>query len=165
MAICGIGTMAVRRKWGRKLFCRFLFITLLLTSASMLFSAVAFSLHYYDAPMTDTKFASVLDFFLQIFPNDVLSPVISGDSPQLILVALIVGNAILAAGNQSEGLVSFMEQVNTVVLIIAEWAEGSLRFLSRSFLFLVSGMDRPKSWPSSGSRSCCSWQAGLYGSP
>ena len=121
MTICGVGTMAVRRRWGRKLFLRFLLISLFLTAASMLISALAFSLHYHDMPMTDTRFSSVLDFFLQIIPNDVLSPVISGDSPQLILIAAILGNAILVAGNQSESLVSILEQIDTVALIVAEW--------------------------------------------
>ena len=56
-----------------------------------------------------------------MLPGDILSPFIAGDFTQLIIVALILGNAFLIAGPKAQALSSLVEEANTVGLIIAEW--------------------------------------------
>lgn len=121
VAICGLGSVATGGKAGRKMLLRSILISTILTVVALLIAIKAFSLHYYDSPMTGTRFTSVLDFFLQFIPNDILSPFISGDTRQIILVAVIFGNAILVAGTQSDALLVLVEQLNATALIVAGW--------------------------------------------
>ncbi len=120
-AVCGLGSVAVGEKNGRKMLLRFIVMATVLTVISLLLSIWAFSIRYHDDPVINSHFASVLDFFLNIVPNDALSPIISGDSPQIILLAVVLGNALLAAGTQSGGLVSLIAQLNAVCLVLGDW--------------------------------------------
>ena len=121
VGICGVGSIAVSRKASRKILLRFISATSILTVLTLVLSIKAFSLHYFNVPMSDTRFASFLDFFLQIIPNDILSPIITGDTPQVILIAIILGNALLVVDSQTDTVISLIEQLNKVGLIIADW--------------------------------------------
>ena len=136
VSICGAGGIAVSGKMGRKMLLRFIFFSSLLTVAALLLSVQAFSLHYYNGPMSDTRFASVLDFFLQVFPNDVLSPFINGNSPQLILIAVVLGNALLVVSDRNDSLVALIDQINKVGLILADWVVRFSHFIIVILLIL-----------------------------
>ena len=71
--------------------------------------------------MGNTEVSNMLDFFLQVIPGDILSPFLKTDSPQLILLALVIGNALLAVGAPVKGLVNLVDQANSLGLLIAEW--------------------------------------------
>lgn len=138
VSICSVGGVAGSGKAGRKMLGRFFFVSSILTALALTVSSLAFSLHYYTSPMTDTRFASVLDFFLQFIPNDVLTPFMTGGTHQVVLIAIILGNALLVVSNQSETLMSLIEQINNVGLIIADWV-GKLTPYFVVFL-LITGL-------------------------
>ena len=136
VSICGAGSIAVSGKAGRKMLLRFIIFSSLLTAAALLLSIQAFSLHYYNGPMSDTRFASVLDFFLQVFPNDILSPFIEGNSPQLILIAVVLGNALLVVSDRNDSLMSLIDQINKVGLLLADWVGRFSHFIIVILLIL-----------------------------
>ncbi|MBR2742325.1 MAG: cation:dicarboxylase symporter family transporter [Clostridia bacterium] len=121
VGIIGVGSIAAGGKTGRRMLLRFIASTTALTMVSLYLSTLAFSISHYNAPMNETRFTGVLDFFLKFVPNDIISPLISGETPQLILVAVIVGNALLAAGSRADGLTAVLKQINNVGLIITDW--------------------------------------------
>ncbi|MBQ1334820.1 MAG: dicarboxylate/amino acid:cation symporter [Clostridia bacterium] len=133
VGILGVGSVAAGGKTGRKMLLRFIIVSTALTVVSLYFSTLAFSIRFYRAPMGGTGFSSVLDFFLKFVPNDMISPLISGDTPQLILVAVVVANALLVAGSQSEALAEILKQINNVGLIIADWVSA----LSPFFIIII----------------------------
>ena len=120
-AICSVSSMADLGKSGRGMIRRFLLLSLAVAVVSGAVATVVFRPQISVTPLDGTQFNGALDFFLQFVPPDVLTPFITGDSPQLIIVALIIGYALLAAGNQVGGLVGIVEQANTVALILADW--------------------------------------------
>ena len=120
-AICSVGSVADTGKQGRKLIVRFLLLSLVLTVFSAFLGELAFQPEFSFKPLDGTQFHGVLDFFLQFIPGDALTPLITGDSPQLILVAVLLGYALLSAGNQVGGLIRVLEQANTAALILADW--------------------------------------------
>ena len=143
-SVCGFGSVAIGEKNGRKMLLRFITMSTVLTVIALILSIWAFSIRYHDDPVINSQFASVLDFFLHIVPNDGLSPIITGDSPQIILVAVILGNALLAAGTQSGGLVALIEQLNAVCLILGDWV-GKLAPFFVVFL-LILGLWNKSLW-------------------
>ena len=120
-AICSVSSMSDLGKSGRAMIGRFLLLSLCVALISGAAAALVFRPEVSISQLDGTHFNGALDFFLQFVPPDVLTPFITGDSPQLILVALILGYALLAAGSQVGGLVGIVEQANTVALILAEW--------------------------------------------
>ncbi|MBQ3379804.1 MAG: dicarboxylate/amino acid:cation symporter [Clostridia bacterium] len=121
VGILGVGSVAAGGKTGRRMLLRFIVASTAITIAALFLSTLAFSIKYHSTPVSDIGFSSILDFFLKFVPNDMISPLISGDTPQLILVAIIVANALLVAGSQSEALVEVLKQINNVGLIVTDW--------------------------------------------
>ncbi len=120
-AICGFGSVAVGEKNGRKMLIRFIILSTVLTVISMLVSMNVFSINYHGVILDGTQFTSVLDVFLHFMPGDVLSPIIAGESPQIILMAVILGYALLTSETKAEGLVPLVQQLNSVGMVLAEW--------------------------------------------
>ena len=58
---------------------------------------------------------------MDIFPGDILSPFIRGDFTQLIVIALVLGNALIIGGAKVRSLVTIIEEANMAGLVIAEW--------------------------------------------
>ena len=135
-AICSVGAVTDTGKQGRKLVARFLLLSLILTVVSALLGDIVFQPLITYKPLNGTQFQGVLDFFLQFIPGDSLTPLITGDSPQLILLALVLGYALLSAGNQVGGLVRILEQANATALILAEWVSRIAPFFVALLLIL-----------------------------
>ena len=136
-AVCSIGSVADLGKSGRGMIRRFLLLSLLAALISAALSELIFAPEFNVSMLDGTQFNGALDFFLQFVPPDVLTPFITGDSPQLIIVALILGYALLTAGTQVGGLVGIVEQANTVALIIAEWVSRWTPFFVTLLLILA----------------------------
>ena len=118
-AVCGVGNAAAMSRERRRLILRFLLSISLMTLVT---AAVSYRL-FRPVPgaAAGGGIQGLLDFLIRIIPTDILSPMISGDSPQLILIALVLGHAFLTAGQQSGGLVALVDQLNTTGLLVADW--------------------------------------------
>ena len=120
-AVCGVGGTAVSGRIGRHLVTRFLLYSTILTVIIMFLSQPFFNVPLDKIVLTEGEVSGVLAFFLDVIPGDILSPFIQGDFTQLIIVALVLGNALLIAGPKAQALSSLVDEAYTVGLIIAEW--------------------------------------------
>ena len=122
-AICGVGSVSAMNRSGRRLIVRFVSICLIMALISEFVAGPLFHPRFLSASssLDGEQVNTFLDSVFQIIPSDILSPFINGDSPQLLLMALIIGNAVLVAGSQSGGLISIIDQANTVGMLVAEW--------------------------------------------
>ena len=123
-AVCGVESTAVSGRIGRigkRLVTRFLFYSTLLTIAAMFLSQFFFKVPVGEVNLSQREVSGVLDFFLDVLPGDILSPFIMGDFTQLIIVALILGNAFMIAGPKAQSLSSLVDEAYSVGLIVAEW--------------------------------------------
>ncbi|MBQ3708599.1 MAG: cation:dicarboxylase symporter family transporter [Clostridia bacterium] len=134
-AVCGVGNAAAMSRDGRRLILRFFVSISVVTAAATALSALVFHpLYAGDAVRAGVH--GILDFFVRIIPTDILSPMIAGDSPQLILIALVLGHAVLTAGQHSGGLVSLIDQLNTTGLLVADWVGRVTPFFVAVLLIL-----------------------------
>lgn len=118
-AVCGVGNAASMSREGRRLILRFLVSLTLMTVLTGTVSLLVF--HPSSGGAESGGIHGIFDFFMRIIPTDILTPMISGDSPQLILIALVLGHAFLSVGQQSGGLVGLVDQLNTAGLLVADW--------------------------------------------
>ena len=115
----GVGSISV--KHGQRMITRFLLHSTCLTVAAMFLCHFFIVLKIGEVTLSQREVSGVLDFFLDVFPGDFLSPFIDGDFTQLIVVALVIGNAFLIAGAKVQTLVTIVEEANAAGLVIAEW--------------------------------------------
>ncbi len=118
-AVCGVGNAAAMSREGRRLIGRFLVSIAVMTVVSAALLLVIFRPETGGAG--EGEIDGFFDFVLRIVPTDILTPMISGDSPQLILIAMVLGHAFLSIGQQSGGLVGLVDQLNTAGLLVADW--------------------------------------------
>lgn len=118
-AVCGVGNAASMSREGRRLISRFLISLSLMTVLSAGVSLLVF--RPAAGGMDGGGVDGIFDFFLRFIPTDIFTPMIEGDSPQLILIALVLGHAFLSVGQQSGSLVGLVDQLNTAGLLVADW--------------------------------------------
>ncbi|MBR2677136.1 MAG: cation:dicarboxylase symporter family transporter [Solobacterium sp.] len=133
---CAVGSMTAIGKSGRRMTLRFITITLIATLISAVVMLKPLSIHLAQTLFDESQFSSVLDLLLQAIPNDAFTPIITGNSPQMILIALVLGNALLAAGPKASRLQTIIEQADTVGLIIADWVSRLTPFFVTVLLIL-----------------------------
>ena len=120
-AICGIGSTALMNKSGKKLIRNFILLSAFMTFLFTVLGVFAYNIDVYGSILTGTNFYGLFDFFLGFVPEDIFTPFIDTDSPQLILMAIVIGNGMLVLGSQSDRLVKIANQANALGLLIAEW--------------------------------------------
>lgn len=133
---CAVGSMTAIGKSGRRLTLRFIMITFIATLLSAIVMLKPLSIHLVQTLFDESQFSSVLDLLLQAIPNDAFTPIITGNSPQMILIALVIGNALLTAGPKGSRLQTIIEQADTVGLIIADWVSRLTPFFVTVLLIL-----------------------------
>ena len=120
-AICGVGNLSVINASGKRLIVRFLTICVLTATVGAAVSMLVYHLSPQISAPDSTYVSGGLLFLLQFIPNDLLSPFINGESPQIVLAALLLGNAILVIGTRSEPLAALIRTANDTALVIADW--------------------------------------------
>lgn len=137
-AACGAGTVADRGKSNRKMISRFILLSTLVALVGTVAAVLVFGLR----PQSDLGRAemveNVFDAIMSIVPTDIMTPFQAGNSPQLIFMAIVLGNALLIAGNQADNLVRIVDESYHVILRIADWVSGLTPFFV--VLLLVMGI-------------------------
>lgn len=120
-AVCGVGSVTLQTSSVRALVSRVLILCGLLTAVLCAISLVIFPLQMGYTNVTGGLVEDLLEFFLEFIPGDILTPFINGDSSQLILLAFLLGNGVLAADTQVDGFVHVISQAGTVGTTLMDW--------------------------------------------
>ena len=134
--ICGMGNFSAMNNSGFHLFVRFLFLSGLCAAGTLLLSAQMFSFRFLSESLQGSHFRSMLDFILTVVPRDLFSPFVDSDSPQIIFMAMILGNALLVAGPRAKKIIRLVRESEVIFLIIAEWVSRSSPFFVTILLVL-----------------------------
>ena len=62
-----------------------------------------------------------LRYCFNLVPEDLFSPLIDANTPQLLLIAFVLGNGMVAIGSRVDGLVKLVRQINDVGLLMTDW--------------------------------------------
>lgn len=82
------------------------------------------------------------NLILQLTPQDVLTPFAESNSPQLLLLAFVIGSAIIATGMRYESIADIIHQSNSVCLTITSWmGEATPYFLIALLSYEIIGRD------------------------
>ena len=77
---------------------------------------------------------NMLDGLLKIFPNNIFEPFIDSNTPQLLLIAIFIGSAMIVLGNHVSRLKTVVQQINMIGLLLAKWISLLVPFFACIFL-------------------------------
>ena len=75
-------------------------------------------------------------YFTDFVPSDLLTPFLTSNTPQLLLMAFVVGAALIVLGNSVSALKNIVRQINVVGLKLAEWVSQLVPFFAAILLIL-----------------------------
>lgn len=131
--IYGIGDVATLKRVGKKVFSGFvstLYIVLIISAFAML---PFFKFNYMENVGKSSEFSSIFSMILQIFPKDIVSPFSTGNTLQIIFLAIIIGIALIFLGKKTTSVAKAIEQINYVIQFLIEFITKLVPF----FIFIV----------------------------
>jgi len=118
--IYGIGDATTLGLLGKDLILRYLLVSFFLTCCCILTFPV-FHLNFTQAAGGGSAFQSIFEMLLDIIPANIISPLVSNNTLQIIFCAVIIGIAMLFLGKDVHTVADFIEQVNAIVRFLMEF--------------------------------------------
>lgn len=113
--IYGIGDASMLGKIGKKMLIRFAVITFCFISIAMCvllpFSRLTFSATKMDL----AGIKDLVELILSIFPRNIITPFLEGNTIQIILIAIAIGCVMLVIGNHTKIIAGFIEEANYII--------------------------------------------------
>lgn len=127
-AVCGAGTVADKGKSNRKMLKHFVFLSAVISLVGVAVAVRAYGISHEYTVTLPAVVSYLIDTIMSLVPTDIMTPFQSGNSPQLIFLSFILGNALLVAGHQAEHLIRIVDESHRVILLIADWVSGLTPF-------------------------------------
>ena len=130
--IYGIGDAATLGRVGKRLMLRYLGVVFLAAACG----AVCFPLFgnsLTQASGQGSQLAAITQLILGIFPATVIEPFATGNTLQIIFLAIVIGIALLFLGRKTSAVARAVEQVNYLVQFLMELISRLVPFV----IFLV----------------------------
>ena len=117
--VYGIGDVATLGRIGKKMMLRFVGTVMLTASLCTVFFPVL-GPGLSSGSEGGGQFASVSELILGIFPSTIVEPFATGNTLQIIFMAIVIGIALLYLGKQTSSVARAIEQVNLLVQFLME---------------------------------------------
>ena len=115
---------------------RYLGLAILMGFIAILATSIIMGIDTYSGHMSNESTSEFIRKIINIVPRNLLDPFINVDTPQLILMSLVLGFALLAVGNRGKDLTTVIRQANMVAMRLAEWISRLIPY----FAFLVMAL-------------------------
>ena len=129
--------LSIKGASSRLIVGRYFLISALIAAFTVLVCSAIQNMSVAAQPINKVTVAEVLDYFFHIVPNEMISPFMEADTPQLIFMALVLGAMLNVLRDQIPNLIRIVNQINSVCLLMAEW----ISYLVPIFTCLLLGME------------------------
>lgn len=117
--VYGIGDVATLGRIGKRMMLRYVGTTLITTACCAIFFPLL-GPGLSSGSDQSGQFASISELILGIFPSTVIEPFATGNTLQIIFMAIVIGIALLYLGKQTDSVARAIEQVNLLVQFLME---------------------------------------------
>ena len=131
--IYGIGDVATLGKIGKSMFLQFTGVMTFITAFFMLGAIPFFSVSMGENSAGGQGMDGLMQMVMQILPDNILKPFLSGNSLQIIVIAIALGIAMLVLGNQAKEIAKATEQLNLMIQFLME----QIGKLLPAFIFII----------------------------
>lgn len=118
--IISIDDIAKFGKVGKRLMSRIVIKTAVYTAIAGIIMLPIFSINPFgDNSVND--FSGAVQMILDIFPKTFISPFVDGNALQVIVIAIVLGIAVLLLDTRVEGIKNLTNQISSILFIVMEW--------------------------------------------
>ena len=100
---------------------RYFALSFLITAISAFVSVPIYANKTADIRFNKEVFTQIIDFIKQLVPTNIIEPFLTSNTPQLLLMALVLGAALVVLGNNVKTAKKVIRQINMVGLKLADW--------------------------------------------
>jgi len=118
-----LNTQKITEKGGnrRRMFVRYFALCFAVGFVSVVIAAVQFRLHLVKDPFTSGKVPVMLEAIFGIIPENIFEPFTTSNTPQLILLAVVLSNAFMVLGERAGSLTQDVRRFHMTGSLIVEW--------------------------------------------
>ena len=101
---------------------RFFAVSLIVGVIAATIGQLAFMADFINEPLNGAKASELLNhLFNNIIPENIFSPLIEANTPQILVMAFVLGTLLIALGQKASSVTKLVKQCNIVGLTLAEW--------------------------------------------
>ena len=130
--VIGIGDSASLSNIGRKVMLRFFLMSILTSVVALLATYPLFTFTSGGGDSTSFQAEGILSVVFDILPRNPVDPFLSGNSLQIIVIGLFVGVGLLALGERTKVIRSFVQEGAS----LTQWLTSSVCSLVPIFVFI-----------------------------
>ncbi len=127
--IYGIGDSVTLGRVGKRLMLRYFGMTFL-AAACCVVCFPMFGNQLYQGGWQEGQLSSIAELILGIFPSNIVEPFATGNTLQIIFLAIVIGIAMLFLGQKTSAVARGIEQVNYLVQFL-------MKLISRLVPFVI----------------------------
>ena len=129
LGVCGVGDTSTFGKIGNRMLSRFLGKSILYAIIAECIAVPLFALNMSGARMDITQFGDAVQIITGILPGNLFEPFTTGNTLQVIVIAVAVGLAVLILGNRADTVKNFAEEANSIIYLLLEWVSALIPFI------------------------------------
>ena len=129
--IMNTGKISERGGSARNTIARYFIFSFIMATVTMIFASQIFSLNYVDGSYSSSTVSDIMYGIARLIPNDIPSAFAQTNTPQILILAFVLGFIFHLLGNQIRTLRRVVRQINMVGLELA-------RFISRLVPFFAT---------------------------
>lgn len=149
--IGGIEDAATIGKFGKKVLTSFALVTLFSAIICAAVLPPVFSIPLGGKAESGNQIVQILTMLLDILPDNIVDPFLTGNSMQIIVLAVACGIAIMLLRKQTYELFRIIDEINLVVQKIVKWIGALMPFLI--FTVILQNI-----WSDTGKALVTAWQ-------
>lgn len=132
-AVCQLHYSAELGQAVKRFALRAIGITLFITAAATILERLLLVRGGVYAMLESTRLSESFRLLLDMIPGDIVSPFLNNDSPKVIVLALVLGSAVLTLGEQISDTDELVQRLERVLYVVIEW----LSDLAPIFIFFI----------------------------
>ncbi len=131
-----LNTRAIREEGGssRKIVARYFIFSILASLLSLLVSEIIFFEPVIAAKSLGISMRGTLETLLQFMPENAVDSILSANTPQILVLAFVVGGVISALGPRGDSLNSLIHQGSAAGLLITEGVSRMVPYFAAALI-------------------------------
>lgn len=131
--IYGIGDAATLKQVGKKMLFGYIGTVYIALIAVGLICLPLFNLNFSGSGNANNALSEIFTMLLGIFPKNIFSPFVDGNTLQIIFLAFVIGIALLFLGQKTDSVAKAVKQINYIVQFLIEFISKLVPY----FIFIV----------------------------
>ncbi|MBR2779087.1 MAG: cation:dicarboxylase symporter family transporter [Firmicutes bacterium] len=120
----------------RQVLFRYFLMSLLAAAMAIASAGLVFHEPLVWGKTLGTQMSEYLPAILRVVPQDIVTPLLEGNTPQILLLAVVLGEVIKEAGDRTAALSMIIRQANTAGLLLMAAVSRSVPFFAGVLLCL-----------------------------